>query len=129
VIGDASHGDGVTDDGSHGDGVTADGSDGDGVTDDGSHDGGGTGVSELRDRIEATDREIIAAIAERVRLARRIGSLKQDAAGATLDPGREAAVIRRAVEAAREHGIAAEPIRDVFWTLIGLCRDAQLGER
>jgi chorismate mutase len=88
-----------------------------------------TELDGLRRRIEAVDREIVAIIAERVDLAHRIGALKKDVRKATLDPGREAAVIRRAVEAAREHGIPAEPIRDVFWTLIGLCRHAQLEDR
>ncbi len=85
-------------------------------------------LAELRRRIEEIDREIVTAVADRLDVARRIGALKRDAHGATLVPEREAAVIRRAVESAREHGIPAEPARDLFWTLIGLCREGQLGE-
>ena len=86
-------------------------------------------VEELRSRIEAVDREILEQIAERVRLARAIGAEKQERDGATLDPSREAAVIRRAVQTGRELGLPEEPVRQLFWTLVGLCRGVQLEER
>lgn len=88
-----------------------------------------TEIAELRAGIEALDRQIIERVAERVDLARRIGELKRDAGGPTLDTEREAAVIRRAVETAREHGLPAEGIRELFWTLMGLCRTAQMEDR
>lgn len=87
---------------------------------------GGPGIPELRSRIAAVDRAILAQVAERVELARRIGELKRESGSATMDPEREAAVIRRAVEHAREHGLPSEPVRELFWTLMGLCREAQL---
>ncbi len=83
----------------------------------------------LRRRIEALDRTLLEAVAERVELARRIGDAKRSREAATLDPGREAAVIRRAVETGRELGLPEEPVRQLFWTLVGLCRTAQLEER
>ncbi|NIP81725.1 MAG: hypothetical protein GWM90_21920 [Gemmatimonadetes bacterium] len=83
-------------------------------------------MTELRERIGAVDREILDAVARRLELARRIGARKRDAASATLDPEREAAVIRRAVETGRELGLPAEAVRELFWTLVGLCRSAQL---
>ncbi len=85
-------------------------------------------VTSLRDRLEALDREIVRCIAERVRLAEDIGRAKRDAGLPTLDPGREAAVIRRATAMAREEGMEAEDVRDVFWDIVGLCRRAQLAE-
>lgn len=94
---------------------------------------GGTGsaaeVGEIRDRIEALDRRLLEMVAERMELARRIGQAKQASESATLDPGREAAVIRRAVETGRELGLPEEPVRELYWTLVGLCRSAQLEER
>lgn len=87
------------------------------------------GLGDRRARIEALDGELVALIAERVRLAREIGEAKREAGGATLDPGREAAVVRRAVERAREHGLPDEPVREIFWSLIGLCRGVQLEDR
>jgi chorismate mutase len=44
----------------------------------------------------------------------------------TLDPAREAEVIRRAASIAREHGLPDEKVRDIFWHIIGLSRGAQL---
>lgn len=86
-------------------------------------------VTALRRRIEALDRALLEAVADRVELARRIGDDKRSREAATLDPGREAAVIRRAVETGRELGLPEEPVRQLFWTLVGLCRAAQLEER
>jgi chorismate mutase len=84
------------------------------------------GLEELRARIEQIDRGIIALISERVRLARSIGRVKRGDGLPILDPTREAAVIRRAVEIAREHHIDEEDIREIYWHLIGLSRRAQL---
>ena len=86
-------------------------------------------VTVLRRRIEALDRALLEAVADRVELARRIGDTKRSREAATLDPGREAAVIRRAVQTGRELGLPEEPVRQLFWTLVGLCRAAQLEER
>lgn len=83
----------------------------------------------LRQRIEQLDRRFLETVAERVDVARRIGDAKQQAESATLDTGREAAVIRRAVETGRDLGLPEEPVRQLFWTLVGLCRSAQLEER
>ena len=86
-------------------------------------------IGELRAGIEALDARIVDAVADRVALARRIGEVKREARGATLDPEREAAVIRRAVEAARARGLPTEPVREIFWTLLELCRTEQLERR
>lgn len=87
------------------------------------------GVRAGRARIEALDGELLALMAERVRVAREIGETKRSAGDATLDPGREAAVVRRAVEGGRALGLPEEPVREIFWSLIGLCRGIQLEER
>lgn len=95
-------------------------------------DRGPEGTAELdasRARIEALDGEILALVAERVRVAREIGRAKRQAGGAALDPGREAAVVRRAVERGRALRLPEEPVRDIFWTLIGLCRGVQVEDR
>lgn len=88
-----------------------------------------TSVDALRERIAALDVQIVECIAERVEVARRIGAVKRDAGGATLDPGREAVVIRHAVEVARNHDLPVEPVREIFWTLMELCRTAQMEQR
>lgn len=79
----------------------------------------------LRDEIERVDRELVALMAERVRLARGAGPLKRALGAPLLDPPREAAVVRRAGELGREAGLDDEAVRVVFWQLVGLCRRAQ----
>lgn len=86
-------------------------------------------IAGIRDRIAALDRHIVECVAERVDHARTIGSLKHASGDATLDPAREAAVIRQAVMAARDHDLPEEPVRELFWTLMELCRSAQMEER
>ncbi|HLL45928.1 MAG TPA: chorismate mutase [Longimicrobiaceae bacterium] len=80
----------------------------------------------LRAEIERIDREIVSLVAERVRLAREVGKAKRAADLPTLDPAREAAVVRRAGALAREAGLVDEEMRALFWHLIGLSRRAQV---
>ncbi len=79
----------------------------------------------VRGEIERIDRALIGLVAERVRLAREVGSAKRAAGLPTLDPAREAAVVRRAGAIAREAGLDDEDVRYIFWHLIGLSRRAQ----
>jgi chorismate mutase len=80
----------------------------------------------FRDRIEQVDRELIRLIGERVLLAREVGAVKRELGLPTLDPAREASVVRRAGELAREAGVGDEDVRYIFWHLIGLSRRAQM---
>jgi chorismate mutase len=82
-------------------------------------------LAQHRAAIERIDRELIALIAERVRIARRVGDLKRTGGVPTLDPVREAVVVRRAGATARELGLEEEDVREIFWHLIGLSRRAQ----
>jgi chorismate mutase len=85
-----------------------------------------TQLEQLRDDIERVDRSIIELIAARVRLAREVGNAKRAAGLPTLDPAREAAVIRNAAVLAREANLHDDDVRQIFWHLVGLCRRAQL---
>ncbi len=80
----------------------------------------------LRGEIERVDRALVAQIAERVELAGRIGAAKRVLGLPTLDPRREAFVVRRAGELAREAGLPDEDTRYLFWHLIGMSRRAQM---
>jgi chorismate mutase len=82
----------------------------------------------LRQEIEGVDDRLIALLGERVQLARRVGVAKRGAGLPTLDPRREAAVVRRAGEQARAAGLQDEDVRYIFWHVIGLCRRAQMEE-
>lgn len=86
-------------------------------------------LGRLREEIEQRDRALIETIADRVRLAREVGKEKRAAGLPTLDPGREAAVVRSAVALAREAGLECDDeIRQIFWQLIGLSRRAQAND-
>jgi chorismate mutase len=55
--------------------------------------------------------------------------VKRKAGLPTLDPPREAAVVRRAGALAREAGLDDEDVRYIFWHLIGLSRRMQMKEQ
>ncbi|MGH7482632.1 MAG: chorismate mutase [Longimicrobiales bacterium] len=82
-------------------------------------------LERLRQEIETLDRDLVALIARRITLAHRIGEEKRAAGLPTLDPPREAAVVRRAARLARENGLPDEDVRAIFWRVIGLCRREQ----
>jgi chorismate mutase len=85
-------------------------------------------LARLRADIERIDRDLIRLIGERVGLARAVGRAKRAADLPTLDPAREAAVVRRAASLARDAGLDDSDVRYIFWHLIGLARRAQLEE-
>ena len=86
-------------------------------------------LGQIREEIERIDRALIDLIAQRVALARRVGVVKRAAGLPTLDPPREAAVVRRAGALAREAGLDDEDVRYIFWHLIGLSRRMQMEEQ
>lgn len=85
-------------------------------------------LARLRVEIESVDRDVIRLIARRIALARQVGAVKRAAGLPTLDPEREAAVVRRAGKVAREEGVPDEDVRYLFWHIIGMSRRAQLIE-
>jgi len=82
----------------------------------------------LRLEIDAIDRAIVEAIGLRVLIGTRIGEIKQELGLPVLDPAREAAVVRRSAERARDAGVDEEAVREIFWRLIGLSRRKQRRE-
>ena len=82
-------------------------------------------LAKCRAEIERIDHEIISLLAERLVLGKRTGELKRTAGLPILDPTREAAVIRRVATVARDAGLPPEPIREIFWQIVGMSRRAQ----
>ena len=82
-------------------------------------------LARCRDEIERIDNAIISLLAERLALGRRTGELKRLAGLPILDPTREAAVIRRVTTAARDMGLPSEPVREMFWQIVGMSRREQ----
>jgi chorismate mutase len=78
-----------------------------------------------REDLENVDREIIALIGKRLTLARRTAGLKRAASLPILDPKREAVVIRNAVSHARKLSVPEEPVREIFWHIVGMSRRIQ----
>jgi len=83
-------------------------------------------LARLREEIERVDREMIELIAKRVGLARAVGAAKRAVGLPTLDPAREAAVVRQVAVLAREAKLVDDDVRQIFWHIIGLSRRAQL---
>lgn len=84
-------------------------------------------LARLRHEIMRIDDALVQALAERVRLACAAAEFKREAGLPTLDPAREAAVVRRAADAARDQDLSADAVRGIFWQIIALCRGAQVG--
>ncbi len=78
-----------------------------------------------REEIARIDRALLELLAERVRVGRRVGELKRQAGLPVLDPKREAEVLRNITGMARALGLPSEPVRDIFWHVIGLARRVQ----
>ncbi|MEP7348025.1 MAG: chorismate mutase [Gemmatimonadaceae bacterium] len=78
-----------------------------------------------RAEIERIDKAIVRLLAERVATGRRIGELKRTAGLPVLNPSREAEVIRAVAEMAREADLPVEPVREIFWRVVALSRQAQ----
>jgi chorismate mutase len=85
-------------------------------------------LATCRKDIERIDSEVVRLLGERVRIGREIGTLKRSLGLPTIDPAREAEVIRHAGELARDAGLLDEPVRAIFWQIIGLSRRAQVDE-
>jgi chorismate mutase len=79
----------------------------------------------LRDEVARIDEALLALLAQRLDVARRIGTLKRDAGWPVCDPAREARVVRRAAEHARALGVPEDDVRALTWRLVALTRRVQ----
>jgi chorismate mutase len=84
-------------------------------------------LDSLRDRILEVDETLVELVGERRALVLEIGRLKAELGLPVLDPSREAAVVRRAAEMARERGVDEELTRDVIWRIMASAREEQEG--
>lgn len=79
----------------------------------------------LRKRILDVDGALVELVGERRALVLEIGKVKGQLGLPVLDPSREAAVVRRAAELARDKGVDEELIRDVVWRIMASAREEQ----
>ena len=80
-------------------------------------------LARLREEIDRIDRSLVEVLAERYRLAEEVGTLKGGTGIAPVDPRREAEIVRRATAGAREQGVPAEGVRQLFWAVLDYCRE------
>jgi chorismate mutase len=85
-----------------------------------------TALGALREEIETVDAAIIDALAARMALAKQIREVKQRAGLAIIDPAREAAVVARVAERARDAGLPEDEIRALYWRVMAVARRAQM---
>lgn len=87
----------------------------------------GARLDRIRARILEVDEALVRLAGERLELVLEVGRAKAEMGKPVLDPGREAAVVRRASEKARELGVDQELVRDLIWRIIDAARLAQEG--
>ena len=85
-------------------------------------------LARMRAEIERIDRALVGLLAERVERSRRIGKLKRAAGLPVQDAAREAEVLRLVASVAREYRLPGDAIRDLYWQVIALSREAQEAE-
>jgi chorismate mutase/prephenate dehydratase len=91
----------------------------------GAADGGSKeAVADLRRRLDAIDREILAAVNRRAELAQEIGRVKQDGKQCIFDPQREAEVLNR-LAADNRGPLADDSVRSIFREVISAARAIQ----
>lgn len=76
-------------------------------------------LKQHRDQIDAIDEQVLKLVNERAKLARQIGSLKDD--GVIYRPEREAQVLRR-LQANNEGPLSAEAVANIFRSVMSNCR-------
>lgn len=82
-------------------------------------------LERLRGTIMDCDRELIGVLRRRLDLVREVGEVKASLGIPVTDPRREAAVVRRAAELARQAGLDEELIRSLIWQIMSSARARQ----
>jgi chorismate mutase/prephenate dehydratase len=81
-------------------------------------------LDELRDRIDALDRQILDLLLERARTAQEIGRIKTDNERATYSPAREASLLQELL--ARDLSpLDADAVSSIFREIVSVCRALQ----
>jgi chorismate mutase/prephenate dehydrogenase len=81
-----------------------------------------TGLAEVREALAARDQEIVALIAERMRLIREVARVKAEKGLPSFDREREGAHLDDLLARARDVGVEDDVVRDVFARLFAASR-------
>ncbi len=82
-------------------------------------------IQSQRDKIDRIDEEIIKKIADRVKVAKKIGGIKKRYKTKSLDKTREEDIIEGVRSLAVKEGIEPEKIENIFSEIINLCREEE----
>jgi chorismate mutase len=82
-------------------------------------------VSELRERVDEVDRELIRALNERARIVQEIVALKAGAGAPVYDPKREEEILQKVVEL-NSGPIYDSSMRDIFELILHRIRDLEI---
>ena len=82
-------------------------------------------VSELRERVDEVDRELIRALNERARIVQEIMALKAQAGAPVYDPKREEEILQKVVEL-NSGPIYDSSMRDIFELILHRIRDLEI---
>ena len=82
-------------------------------------------LDELRERIDATDRELVRLLAERQRISCEIGELKNGVGLPVFDAARERLVVERVQAMAADYGLEASDMERVWERVMELSKTVQ----
>jgi chorismate mutase len=82
-------------------------------------------LAELREKVDATDDQILRTIAQRVKICRAIGEFKKQQGKPVQDLNREIQVIKRARERAELFKIDPDKIERLYREIVNMCSAVQ----
>jgi chorismate mutase len=82
-------------------------------------------VEQLRERVDAVDRELVRALNERARIVQEIVALKAEAGVPLFDPKREEEILRRVVEW-NDGPIYDTSMREIYELILHRIRDLEI---
>ncbi|MGE5556454.1 MAG: chorismate mutase [Methanocella sp.] len=82
-------------------------------------------LAELREKIDATDDQILRSIAHRVKICRAIGELKKQQGKPVQDLNREVQVFKRARERALLLKLDPDKIERLYREIVNMCSAVQ----
>ncbi len=82
-------------------------------------------LAELREKVDATDDQILRDIAQRVKICRAIGELKKQQGKPVQDLNREVQVFKRARERAELFKLDPDKIERLYREIVNMCSAVQ----
>jgi chorismate mutase len=82
-------------------------------------------LAELREKVDATDDQILRTIAQRVKICRAIGELKKQQNKPVQDLNREVQVFKRARERAELFKLDPDKIERLYREIVNMCSAVQ----